>query len=128
MPYSLQGVFHFCARSVPWLPAFRPPGAWATELPRIPRASSAWVKRARAASARVTVDHEGPDSWGGETRSQRGFRWRPALQRVQVAVALRKAFDEHCTRPGPSIDAEKFKQIRPYQGCGSQIPLMGGRS
>lgn len=43
----------------------------------------------------------------------------------QVSGALRKAFDEHCTRSGPSIDAEKYKQIRPYQGCGSQIPLMG---
>ena len=45
-----------------------------------------------------------------------------------VSSSLRQAFDEHCTRPGPSIDAESFKQIRPFQGCGSQIPLMGGRS
>lgn len=43
----------------------------------------------------------------------------------QVSTALRQAFDEHCSRKGPSIDAEKYKQIRPYQGCGSQIPLMG---
>jgi len=45
----------------------------------------------------------------------------------QVSAALRKAFDAHCTKAGPSIDTEKFKQIRPYQGCGSQIPLMGAR-
>ena len=41
----------------------------------------------------------------------------------QVSGALREAFDQHCARKGPSIDAEKFKEIRPYQGCGSGIPL-----
>ena len=41
----------------------------------------------------------------------------------QVSAALREAFDRHCARKGPSIDAEKFKEIRPYQGCGSGIPL-----
>jgi bacilliredoxin len=50
------------------------------------------------------------------------------MDEQHVSVALRTAFDEHCSKPGPSIGAEKFKQIRPYQGCGSQIPLMGGRS
>jgi putative YphP/YqiW family bacilliredoxin len=49
------------------------------------------------------------------------------MNEEQVSAALRKAFDEHCTRPGPSIDPETFKQIRPYQGCGSQIPLLGAR-
>lgn len=44
----------------------------------------------------------------------------------QVADALKKAFDQHCSRQGPSIDPETYKKIRPYQGCGSQIPLMGG--
>ncbi len=44
-----------------------------------------------------------------------------------VSAALRQAFDEHCTRPGSSVDPEKFQQIRTHQGCGSQIPLMGGR-
>jgi putative YphP/YqiW family bacilliredoxin len=43
----------------------------------------------------------------------------------QVAGALRGAFEEHCTRPGPSIDPEAFNQIRPHRGCGSQVPLMG---
>lgn len=46
----------------------------------------------------------------------------------QVAAALREAFDRHCTKPGPSVDAETFQQLRPYRGCGSQIPLMGARS
>ena len=50
------------------------------------------------------------------------------MDEQQVSEALRQAFDEHCTKPGPSIDPERFKQIRPYQGCGSQIPLMGARS
>ena len=56
---------------------------------------------------------------------------RTDLQRMneeQVSELLRKAFDEHCAKAGPSIDAETFKQIRPYEGCGSQIPLMRGRS
>ncbi len=45
----------------------------------------------------------------------------------QVSAALRGAFDQHCAKPGPSVDAETYKQIRPYSGCGSQIPLMGSR-
>jgi len=49
------------------------------------------------------------------------------MNEPQVAAALSKAFDDHCAKPGPSIPAEKYKQIRPYQGCGSQIPLMGER-
>ncbi len=44
-----------------------------------------------------------------------------------VAASLTKAFDDHCNKPGPSIDAETFRQIRPYQGCGSEIPLMRAR-
>jgi putative YphP/YqiW family bacilliredoxin len=50
------------------------------------------------------------------------------MDEAQVSSALRKAFDEHCTKPGPSIDPETFEKIHPYQGCGSQIPLMGRRS
>ena len=44
----------------------------------------------------------------------------------QVAAALKKAFDEHCTRPGPSVDEETFRKLQPYRGCGSGIPLMRG--
>jgi putative YphP/YqiW family bacilliredoxin len=50
------------------------------------------------------------------------------MNEEQVAAALRRAFDEHCTKAGPSIDPEKFKQIRPHHGCGSQVPLMVSRS
>src|SRR5688500_2464572 len=46
----------------------------------------------------------------------------------QVASVLAKAFDEHCSKTGPSIDAETFKQLRPYRGCGSQIPVVNQRS
>ncbi len=48
------------------------------------------------------------------------------MDEQHVSSALRKAFDEHCSKPGPSIDPQKFKQIRPYQGCGSQLPMLGG--
>ena len=56
---------------------------------------------------------------------------RTDLQRMsepQVAEALSKAFDAHCSRTGPSIDAETYKQIRPYEGCGSRIPMMPARA
>jgi bacilliredoxin len=55
---------------------------------------------------------------------------RTDLQRMderQVAEALRQVFDAHCTKAGPSIDPKRFAEIRPYQGCGSQIPLMSRR-
>ena len=50
------------------------------------------------------------------------------MNEEQVSMVLAQAFDQHCAKPGPSIDAETFKQIRPHQGCGSQIPLMSNRS
>ena len=50
------------------------------------------------------------------------------MDEQQVSSALRQAFELHCSRPGPSIDPEAFKQIRPYQGCGSQIPMLRGRA
>jgi putative YphP/YqiW family bacilliredoxin len=56
---------------------------------------------------------------------------RTDLQRMnepQVAEALTKAFDEHCSRKGPSVAPEVYKQIRPYEGCGSKIPMMPGRA
>jgi putative YphP/YqiW family bacilliredoxin len=43
----------------------------------------------------------------------------------QVAEALSQAFDEHCTRQGPSVDPETYRKVQPYQGCGSQIPVVG---
>lgn len=56
---------------------------------------------------------------------------RTDLQRMnepQVAEALSKAFDAHCSRKGPSVAPEVYKQIRPYEGCGSKIPMMPGRA
>jgi putative YphP/YqiW family bacilliredoxin len=53
---------------------------------------------------------------------------RTDLQQMQdheVAAALRKAFDEHCAKAGPSVDPETFKRLQPYRGCGSQIPVIG---
>jgi putative YphP/YqiW family bacilliredoxin len=46
----------------------------------------------------------------------------------QVAAALKKAFDVHCAKAGPSVDPEKFRQLQPYRACGSQIPLVERRS
>jgi putative YphP/YqiW family bacilliredoxin len=46
------------------------------------------------------------------------------MDQAQVATALRRAFDEHCRKLGPSVDPETFQRIQPYQGCGSQIPLL----
>jgi len=43
----------------------------------------------------------------------------------QVAAALRGAFEAHCSTSGPSVDAETFKKIQPFAGCGSQIPAFG---
>jgi putative YphP/YqiW family bacilliredoxin len=43
----------------------------------------------------------------------------------EVAAALRKAFDEHCAKAGPSVDPEKFRQLQPHRGCGSQLPMVG---
>jgi putative YphP/YqiW family bacilliredoxin len=50
-----------------------------------------------------------------------------AMTGDDVSATLRKAFDEHCSRTGPSIEPEKYAEMRPYQGCGSQIPLAKGR-
>jgi len=50
------------------------------------------------------------------------------MDEPQVAEALSKAFDAHCSKPGPSIDPAKFKEIRPYVGCGSRLPMMPTRA
>ena len=49
------------------------------------------------------------------------------MNEPQVAEALSKAFDAHCSRIGPSVDEETYKQIRPYEGCGSKIPMFPAR-
>lgn len=42
-----------------------------------------------------------------------------------ISAALRQAFDEHCSAPGPSIPAEEFEKISPVSICGSSIPQFG---
>jgi len=51
-----------------------------------------------------------------------------AMNEDQVAAALKKAFDQHCAKAGPSVDPETFKRLQPYRGCGSQIPVVGRSS
>jgi len=46
---------------------------------------------------------------------------------VQVAESLVAAFNEHCTRPGPSIPREELEKIPLFKACGSSIPLFGPR-
>ena len=41
---------------------------------------------------------------------------------LEISQALTQAFDQHCTRPGPSIPREQFEKIVPFEGCGSTIP------
>lgn len=43
----------------------------------------------------------------------------------QIAQALVSAFDQHCTRPGPSIPRSELEKIIPVQACGSSIPRFG---
>ncbi|MBI4584950.1 MAG: BrxA/BrxB family bacilliredoxin [Planctomycetes bacterium] len=44
----------------------------------------------------------------------------------QVARELMDAFNQHCTRPGPSIPKEEFEKIAPVRMCGSSIPNFRG--
>lgn len=43
---------------------------------------------------------------------------------LQVAESLVEAFNEHCTAQGPSIPREEFEKIVPWEGCGSEIPVI----
>ena len=45
---------------------------------------------------------------------------------VDVREALVKAFDEHCTRQGPSVAPETFENNERVDSCGSSIPLYQG--
>ena len=48
------------------------------------------------------------------------------MNESQVAAALRGAFEAHCAKAGPSVDAETFAKIQPVHGCGSKVPMYGG--
>lgn len=41
----------------------------------------------------------------------------------EIAAELREAFDELCTRQGPSIPPEAFEKVTYAVQCGSKIPL-----
>lgn len=45
---------------------------------------------------------------------------------VDIGTALTKAFDEHCTRKGPSVSPEVFESNETVERCGSSIPLYQG--
>lgn len=45
---------------------------------------------------------------------------------VDIANALTKVFNEHCTRKGPSVPPEVFEQNEGVKRCGSSIPLYQG--
>ena len=44
-----------------------------------------------------------------------------------IGTALKKAFDEHCTRQGPSVPLEVFDENESVKSCGSSIPLYQGK-
>lgn len=46
---------------------------------------------------------------------------------VDIANALTKAFNDHCTRQGPSVPPEVFERNEHVDRCGSTIPLYQGR-
>lgn len=46
-----------------------------------------------------------------------------SMTAVDIANALTKVFNEHCTRKGPSVPAEVFEQNESVKRCGSSIPL-----
>lgn len=41
----------------------------------------------------------------------------------EIASDLRAAFNEHCSRKGPSIPQEDYLKLEYYKMCGSRIPL-----
>lgn len=45
---------------------------------------------------------------------------------VDIGSALTKAFDEHCSRQGPSVSQEVYEGNESVKRCGSSIPLYQG--
>ncbi len=45
---------------------------------------------------------------------------------ADIGTALKKAFDEHCTRQGPSVPQDVFDENESVKSCGSSIPLYQG--
>ena len=49
------------------------------------------------------------------------------MNEADVAADLTRAFDEHCTRPGPSVPREEYDKMVHARQCGSTIPAPGGQ-
>jgi putative YphP/YqiW family bacilliredoxin len=45
---------------------------------------------------------------------------------VDIANTLVAAFNEHCSRKGPSVPREVFEEVEPVRRCSSTIPLYQG--
>ena len=48
------------------------------------------------------------------------------MSAVDIGNVLVEAFNEHCTRQGPSVPREEFEKLDPVQQCGSSLPLFQG--
>ena len=46
------------------------------------------------------------------------------MTEADVARSLAEAFDQHCSRPGPSVSAEHYAQLVHAKACGSSIPRL----
>lgn len=45
---------------------------------------------------------------------------------TMIASALRKVFEQHCTRKGPAISPQAYEQLTHAVACGSTIPRYAG--
>lgn len=48
------------------------------------------------------------------------------MNEEQIAEDLINAFEQYCTRPGPSVPPDVYENNRRARQCGSTIPLFGG--
>lgn len=48
------------------------------------------------------------------------------MSAVDIGNVLVEAFNEHCSRSGPSVPPEVFDQVSPVKRCGSSLPLYQG--
>jgi putative YphP/YqiW family bacilliredoxin len=48
------------------------------------------------------------------------------MNAVDIGNVLIEAYNEHCTRQGPSVPREEFEKLDPVQQCGSSLPLYQG--
>lgn len=54
-------------------------------------------------------------------------RWQiEGVSPQEIAAELMKAFRQHCSRPGPSVPPEVYRQVVHARQCGSTIPSFRG--